>query len=113
MTPKDEAVFDEKVSSKVTLPSHTLGFCKHEFGSDGKIKDTWFLRQFSKDEAARKVGVPGLHLPSATLPVVVTSESGVYACCKTFLTVQHSSITRVAQSGCFLLMSRSLQLAET
>ncbi len=52
VTPKDEAVFDEKVSSKDTLPSHTLGFFKHEFGADGKIKETWFLRQFSKDEAA-------------------------------------------------------------
>ncbi|KAL3156970.1 hypothetical protein ABBQ38_001228 [Trebouxia sp. C0009 RCD-2024] len=55
VTPKDAAVFDEKVSSKDTLPSHTLGIFKHEFGSDGKIKDTWFLRQFSKDEAARKL----------------------------------------------------------
>ena len=55
VTPKDESVFDEKVSPKDTLPSHTLGIFKHEFGSDGKIKDTWFLRQFSRDEAARKV----------------------------------------------------------
>ena len=55
VTPKDEAVFDEKLSHKDTLPSHTLGIFKHEFGTDGKIKNTWFLRQFSKDEAARKV----------------------------------------------------------
>lgn len=55
VTPKDESVFEEKVSAKDTLPSHTLGIFKHEFGSDGKIKDTWFLRQFSKDEAARKL----------------------------------------------------------
>ena len=55
MTPKDESVFDEKLTTKETLPSHTLGIFKHEFGSGGKIKDTWFLRQFSKDEAARKV----------------------------------------------------------
>lgn len=61
MTPKDESVFDEKVSSRDTLPSHTLGFFKHEFGDDGKIKDTWFIRQFSKDEAARKVRLSGLH----------------------------------------------------
>ena len=55
VTPKDESVFDEKLSHKDTLPSHTLGIFKHEFGPDGKIKHTWFLRQFSKDEAARKV----------------------------------------------------------
>ena len=55
VTPKDNSVFDEKLSNKDTLPSHTLGIFKHEFGSDGKIKSTWFLRQFSKDEAARKV----------------------------------------------------------
>lgn len=76
VTPKDEAVFDEKVSSKDTLPSHTLGFFKHEFGADGKIKDTWFLRQFSKDEAARKVGPTNLHLQSATVLSAVTSDSG-------------------------------------
>lgn len=56
-------MFDEKVSSKDTLPSHTLGIFKHEFGSDGKIKDTWFLRQFSKDEAARKVCLAWLSAP--------------------------------------------------
>lgn len=55
VTPKDESVFDEKLDSKDTLPSQTLGIFKHEFGSGGKIKSTWFLRQFSKDEAARKV----------------------------------------------------------
>lgn len=55
VTPKDESVFDEKLSHKDTLPSHTLGIFKHEFSPDGKIKHTWFLRQFSKDEAARKV----------------------------------------------------------
>ncbi|DBA98743.1 TPA: hypothetical protein ACH3X1_014516 [Trebouxia sp. C0004] len=44
VTPKDESVFDDdKVTPKDVLPSHTLGIFKHEFGSDGKIKDTWFL----------------------------------------------------------------------
>ncbi|DBA68467.1 hypothetical protein WJX79_007535 [Trebouxia sp. C0005] len=55
VTPKDESVFDEKLTTKQTLPSHKLGIFKHEFASDGKIKGTWFLRQFSKDEAARKL----------------------------------------------------------
>ena len=54
-TPKDESVFDEKLSPKDTKPSHTLGIFKHDFGSDGKIKSTTFLRQFSQDEAARNV----------------------------------------------------------
>lgn len=81
VTPKDEAVFDEKVSSKDTLPSHTLGFFKHEFGGDGKMKDTWFLRQFSKDEAARKVIPSGLHLHSATVPVVTSKvRDDLYLC---------------------------------
>ena len=55
VTPKDESVFDEKLSSKDIKPSHTLGIFKHDFASDGKIKSTTFLRQFSQDEAARKV----------------------------------------------------------
>ena len=58
VTPKDESVFDEKLDTKDTMPSQTLGIFKHEFGSGGKIKSTWFLRQFSKDEAARKVRWP-------------------------------------------------------
>lgn len=71
VTPKDESVFDEKVSSKDTLPSHTLGLFKHEFGTDGKMKDTWFIRQFSKDEAARKVRLSGLHSQNVIFLFVV------------------------------------------
>lgn len=55
VTPKDDAMFDEKLDRQDTLPSQTLGIFKHEFGPGGKIKSTWFLRQFSRDEAARKV----------------------------------------------------------
>ncbi len=82
MTPKDESVFDEKLTAKETLPSHTLGIFKHEFGSDGKIKDTWFLRQFSKDEAARKVSFSSSqhHGILPRLPLVVMAVS-CCSCC--------------------------------
>lgn len=73
-------MFDEKVSSKDTLPSQTLGLFKHEFGNDGKIKDTWFIRQFSKDEAARKVRMSGLHLQHVKLLFVVSSHLGMAIC---------------------------------
>ena len=37
------------------MSNFAVGVFKHEFGSDGKIKETWFLRQLSNDESARKV----------------------------------------------------------
>ena len=80
VTPKDESVFDEKVSSKDTLPSHTLGMFKHDFGDNGKIKDTWFIRQFSKDEAARKVRLSGRHSQNVTVLLVFVSNTS--ACLK-------------------------------
>jgi len=45
----------DKISKEHTQPITTLGVFKHEFGSDGKIKETWFLRQLSRDECARKL----------------------------------------------------------
>jgi len=90
VTPKDESVFDEKLTTKETLPSHTLGIFKHEFGSDGKIKSTWFLRQFSKDEAARKVTVSSQrHGFMSRLPHVVKAVS-CYSRCNMLSSGQHA-----------------------
>jgi len=91
VTPKDESVFDEKLTTKETLPSHTLGIFKHEFGSDGKIKDTWFLRQFSKDEAARKVSVSSSqqHGILPRLPHIVKAVS-CCSCCNMLSSGPHA-----------------------
>jgi ketosteroid isomerase-like protein len=50
-----QLVKGDKISDEDTKPLTTLGVFKHEFGSDGKIKETWFLRQLSNDESARKL----------------------------------------------------------
>jgi len=94
VTPKDKSVFDEKLTTKETLPSHTLGIFKHEFGCDGKIKDTWFLRQFSKDEAARKVSVSSSqqHRILPRLPHVIQAAS-CCSCCNMLSSGQQADLT--------------------